>query len=201
NVTITKPGFGLDRVYGVAVAGPGTNFIPQVDLGEIPAVGPHIVSASIVNATIQVGFDSVLGADSLGDSVHHSVPHYEQQQQLQIHRIIPLDVNYHGICIFIDKDSSKQPGDVHWLSSIDGVGPISWSGIWYDTAIVCPVSALHTAGISSGTTIYLSLAQFDPYPINGAENYNHAYYYDPVHNQNRLISPSPRSNVIAITIP
>ncbi|MDP4220713.1 MAG: hypothetical protein Q8916_04040 [Bacteroidota bacterium] len=49
--------------------------------------------------------------------------------------------------------------------------------------------------------IYISLAQWDSYPINGQAPYTTVTYYDPINNQNRLISPTPASNVVSLTMP
>ncbi len=195
DVTISKAGFGLTRVYGVSIEGPGTAHIPSIDLGEAPATPPQLVSAQVATIT-------------WSDSGQQ-----HQRQDLQIRWTTPFDRDICGLCMFIDKDSSVQPAGVHWYFSLDG-GNGPWEGWFgresYDTMafsssnnglMACPVSALHAAGIPSGSTAYISLAQYDPYGINSSAPNNTITYYDPVHNQSRLISPSPRSNIIAVTIP
>ena len=194
DVTISKSGFGLIRVYGFTVEGPGTAYIPHIDLGEVPSTAPKLEWARIADRWIR--------PDS----------QYVAEKDLEVRWTSPLDCTYAGLCIFLDKDSLEQPGDVHWNSALDAPEP--WEG-WFggypsDTTpfsssneglLACPVNALHASGIPSGSTVYISLAQLDPYTANGAPPYNEETYYDPVHNQNRLISPSPRSNVIAVVVP
>jgi hypothetical protein len=196
DVTIAKSGFGLMRTYGVAVGGPGTAFIPRVDLGELPSQAPELISANVVN---------VVWTDS---GKQH------QRQDLQIRWKTTYDRSYSGLTIFMDNNASVQPADVHFYSSLNGNGFLDWLG-WYESNIAdslphsnphdglisCPIETLHAKGITSGTKIYISLAQFDPYPINGQAPNTLATYYDPIHNQNRLISPSPASNVVSLTMP
>ncbi len=200
DVTISKFGFGLTCIYGVTVQGPGTTFIPEVALGVLPASAPDLASAGIGNVTI----------DSTVDSITVDTEHV---QELELHWNTPLDRDWAGLCVYLDKDSLEQPAGVHLYSVLNGASP--WQG-WFDPLtsdttvpfstsnsglLTCSVSALHAAGILSGTRVYITLAQYDPYTINGAAPNNTFAYYDPVHNQQRLISPSPRSNVIAVTIP
>jgi carboxypeptidase family protein len=196
DVTITKSGFGLTRIYGVTVGGPGTAFIPRVALGELPSEAPTLVSANVV---------TVVWSDT---GKQH------QRQDLEIRWKTPYDRSYCGLTIFMDKDGSVQPADLHFYSTLNGNGLQEWLG-WYngmvadslphsnphDGLISCPVETLHARGITSGAKIYISLAQWDPYPINGEAPNTKVTYYDPIHNQNRLISPSPRSNVVELTMP
>ena len=188
------------RTYGVAVGGPGTAFIPRVDLGELPTQAPEIVSANVV---------TVVWTDS---GKQH------QRQDLQIRWKTPYDRSYEGLAIFIDNNASAAPADVHLYSTLSAA--ISGSELQYwngwsqsggvdslphsnprDGLISCPIETLHAKGITSGMKIYISLAQWDPYPINGQAPNTFVTYYDPIHNQNRLISPSPGSNVVALTMP
>ena len=198
DVTITKSGFGLTRIYGVAIGGPGTAYIPRVALGDLPSKAPELVSAKIV---------TVVWTDS--GTVH-------QREDLQIRWKTSYDRSYSGLAIFMDKDASVQPGDVHFYSTVSGNAlSYDWYG-WYQTTAVadslphsntndglisCPLATLHTKGISTGMKMYISLAQWNPYSINGDAPNTKTVYYDPIHNQNRLISPSPASNVVEVTIP
>ncbi|MEP7233681.1 MAG: carboxypeptidase-like regulatory domain-containing protein [Ignavibacteriota bacterium] len=200
DVTITKSGFGLTRNYGVAISGPGTTYIPRIYLGELPSQAPELISANV--ATIN----------------WTDTGKQKQRVELQVQWKTPYDRSYSDICIFLDKNNTVQPADVHFyttLSSTTG-GNLQqeWLGFsWGDSrdpilhstefegVVACPIETLHAHGIASGTTIYVSLSQYDPYGINGVAPNNKATYYDPVNNQNRIISPSPRSNVVAVTIP
>jgi hypothetical protein len=61
---------------------------------------------------------------------------------------------------------------------------------------------LHSVGIAPGTTVYLSASQVDFYSLwKSGGPYSSGTYYDPINNTTRFISPGPRSNVVAITIP
>jgi hypothetical protein len=193
DITITKSGFGLTRMYGVAVGGPGTAHIPRVNLGELPSQAPELISATTVT----------IAEPDTGQ------PH--QRQDLQIRWKTPYDRSYSGLTIFMDKTALVQPADLHFYSTLNGSGLQEWLGWFfggdgnfsntYNGQISCPIETLHAHGITSGMKIYITLAQWDPYPINGEAPNTKVTYYDPVHNQNRLISPSPRSNVVEVTMP
>ena len=187
DVTISKSGFGLFRVYGVTIEGPGTAFIPHIDLGEAPPVATKLEWVGVTDVpTRDTGYATI--------------------KELEVRWSIPLARTYSSLCIFLDKDSLEQPGDVHWYFNFDGHAP--WDGLYSGGSSDssgglqgCPIEELHAAGIPSGSTVYVSVAQLDPYSINGQPPNNGEMYYDPIHNQHRLISPSPRSNVIAVVVP
>jgi hypothetical protein len=94
---------------------------------------------------------------------------------------------------FIDNSPNVQPGDAHMLLEYGTEG-----GNHFDYSL----SNLRSAGIKSGMTVYLSACELNwsSVWIYGG-GYSSGTYYDPVDNSTRFISPGPRSNVVAITIP
>ena len=196
DVTITKPGFGLTRIYGVYIGGPGTAFIPRIALGEIPPNAPQLVSAEI---------KTIVWSDT---GKQH------QRDDLQIRWTSSYDRNYSGLSVFLDKEATVQSADTHFYIGLNG-GQGIWSGWFegpsndttrpfsnqYNGMMSCPIETLHAQGITSGMKVYISLCQYDPFGVNGEAPNDNITYYDPIHNQNHLISPTPRSNVVAITMP
>jgi hypothetical protein len=178
DVTFSKSGFGLCRSYGVTIEGPGTAYINGVSLGIAPTVAPSILNTSTMT-------------DTLGRLL------------LECSMVNPAPDAY----FFIDLDSTVQPGDAHFLSDVCGglepIGAITDSASLPNSNILgFTVSSIYAAGIKSGTKVYITASEMNPYCDSRAIDIEcSGSYYDPVHNTYRLISPGPRSNVVAVTIP
>lgn len=112
-----------------------------------------------------------------------------------------LSIEGGGAVIFFDRNPNMQPGDAHTASTYtEGLKPLP--SLDSGTTTAFSIQSLHNVGLPSGSTVYISSSDADIFGYS--RNYdiiNQGTYYDPVHNVLRLISPGPRSNVIAITMP
>ncbi|GEM_PF-3195608 len=165
NVALSKPGFGSLTAYGVTIAGPGTSYLtPQMYFGSEPAYAPVVSNVAI--AQEDSGSTKVLKGNISGDP--------------------------YSIVVFLDHDSTSQPGDVHELWNFPRpAGQFSISA-----------AALHQAGFPSGTIAYLTAVDADFASVwQQGGPVSSGTYYDPNANASRLISPGPRSNVVVVTVP
>ncbi len=179
NITVSKTGFGLCRAYGVTIEGPGTASVtPEMTFGVASTEAPVISNLAITTAdtapysnTMLTGAISSWNNNSSGNEDNMPV-------------------------IFIDLSPNVQPGDTHtlwkiWIPSENINNQFGWS-----------MGVIHQAGITSGTTVYVSASEVNFtsvwHPGGGISS---GTYNDPLDNSTRFISPGPKSNVIAATIP
>jgi carboxypeptidase family protein len=173
NVAFSKSGFGMCRIYGITIEGPGTAYLDGISLGIASTISP-----TVSNVSISTGTD---GKPMLA----WTAPPPNSQT-----------------FFFVDLDSTVQPGSQHALSEVcRGIDqtPGDSDSTTASDKFGFSVASLYNAGIPSGTKVYLSGSNINNYC--SATSACSGSYYDPVHNAYLAISPGPRSNVVALTIP
>ena len=175
DIVVSKPGFGLCRAYGVPIAGPGMSNIEPMTIGIAPTVAPVLSNVAVTSTK-----EDSAGTTMLSLTGEFSGGTYGPS---------PI--------FFIDLNPNVQPGDSHtlWYTA---------SEIGSSTQFAFSVAMLHAAGIPSGTIVYISASQANFYSVwqgHSAGPISSGTYNDPYDNSTRLISPGPRSNVVAVTVP
>jgi hypothetical protein len=175
NVTVSKSGFGLCHAYGVTVEGPGTASVsPTMTFGIEPTAA--LALSNVAVTTDDTSNENMLTGGFSGGSDNSGYEDF-------------------GTIIFLDLNANVQPGDAHTLWTLPGANENS-------NQFTFSVASLHQAGIQSGTTVYISASQANFVSVwHPGGGISSGTYNDPINNCTRFISPGPRSNVVAVTIP
>lgn len=89
---------------------------------------------------------------------------------------------------FLDTSADVQPAEPHLIAWHTSMVP---KGQGYN---IHSFAEVHALGVNSGATLYYSICKIS---VGGEDD---GIFYDPVHDQYRIVSPGPKSNVVHLTM-
>ncbi|MDP4198101.1 MAG: carboxypeptidase-like regulatory domain-containing protein [Bacteroidota bacterium] len=170
-ITASKDGFGKTSLFNIQVTPGGLTWVPSAAMNQNQ---PYL--CAIPTGNIEV--------DSL------RIDTFAQENWAdQFSCYFSFDT-LTGYSEFLDTSADVQPADVH-LIMWQSLGHVKSNWMTWHR-----FSDLWGLGLKPGTTLYYSVCK-----CNGGDNQEGAsLYYDPVHNQYRVATPGPKSNVVKLSM-
>jgi hypothetical protein len=181
----SKPGFGDDEQFGVAVPGPGVTFVPNTCLG-------YARTDLLAADSVSYGFYAA-GSDAKAIIVYGHPLTYSEYPRLEV--------------LLLSPDSTLSQSSPRTFVSLSGNVPFSPSNGF---GISVSESELQSLGISSGTPVFATFccagagdpaSEFEPNPYLPNTSDIPSYYWDA--NLRHYVSTacSPHGNVISGVAP